>query len=146
MAYAQVLVALDMTDEAEDVLAAARQVADQSATTLHLVTVVKPVADAYGGLEMGNMAATTNLEGELQQQAKTKRQDLAASHGINASNIHVQLGQPAAEIRATAEALNADLIVMGTHGRHGLGLLLGSTATGVLHGVPCDVLTVRIKN
>jgi universal stress protein A len=44
-----------------------------------------------------------------------------------------------------AEELGVDLIVMGTHGRHGLGLLLGSTATGVLHGCPCDVLTVRIK-
>jgi len=34
---------------------------------------------------------------------------------------------------------------MGTHGRHGLGLLLGSTASGVLHGVDCDVLAVRVN-
>ena len=38
----------------------------------------------------------------------------------------------------------ADLIVVGSHGRHGLALLLGSTASGVLHGAPCDVLAVRV--
>ena len=46
---------------------------------------------------------------------------------------------------ALGAIIHADLIVLGTHGRHGLGLLLGSTASGVLHGCPCDVLTVRIK-
>ena len=40
---------------------------------------------------------------------------------------------------------NVDLIVVGTHGRHGLSLVFGSTANGVLHGCCCDVLAVRIK-
>ncbi len=40
---------------------------------------------------------------------------------------------------------NIDLIVVGSHGRHGLALLLGSTANGVLHGANCDVLAVRVK-
>ena len=35
-------------------------------------------------------------------------------------------------------------LVVGSHGRHGLALLLGSTANAVLHGAPCDVLAVRI--
>jgi len=36
--------------------------------------------------------------------------------------------------------------VVGSHGRHGLALLLGSTANGVLHGASCDVLAVRVGN
>lgn len=44
-----------------------------------------------------------------------------------------------------AEEQKADLIVIGSHGRHGLGRLLGSTANGVLQGAPCDVLAVRIR-
>jgi universal stress protein A len=40
----------------------------------------------------------------------------------------------------------ADLIVIGSHGRHGLQLLLGSTANGVLHLSECDVLAVRVGN
>jgi universal stress protein A len=34
--------------------------------------------------------------------------------------------------------------VVGSHGRHGLALLLGSTANDVLHGAPCDVLAVKL--
>ena len=45
--------------------------------------------------------------------------------------------------RATEQA--CDLIVVGSHGRHGLALLLGSTANDVLHGAPCDVLAVHLK-
>jgi universal stress protein A len=56
----------------------------------------------------------------------------------------VKIGNPAHEIRDAATELEADLIVVGTHGRHGLGLLLGSTANAVLHGVGCDVLAVRV--
>lgn len=37
------------------------------------------------------------------------------------------------------------MIVVGSHGRHGLALLLGSTANDVLHGAPCDVLAVSLK-
>ena len=38
----------------------------------------------------------------------------------------------------------ADVIVVGSHGRHGIALLLGSTANGVLHGATTDVLAVRV--
>jgi universal stress protein A len=37
-----------------------------------------------------------------------------------------------------------DLVVVGSYGRHGLQLLLGSTANGVLHLAACDVLAVRV--
>jgi len=43
-----------------------------------------------------------------------------------------------------ADEQGADLIIVGSHGRHGLALLLGSTANGVLHGAACDVLAVRV--
>jgi nucleotide-binding universal stress UspA family protein len=52
-------------------------------------------------------------------------------------------GEPWREIQSVAEALPADLVVMGTHGRSGVGrLLLGSVAEKVLRRVPCPVLTV----
>jgi len=39
---------------------------------------------------------------------------------------------------------NADLVVVGSHGRHGLELLLGSKSNEVVHGTPCDVLAVLL--
>ena len=44
------------------------------------------------------------------------------------------------------EDIQANLIVVGSHGRHGLALIFGSTANGVLHGAGCDVLAVRVKS
>ncbi|BBI62758.1 hypothetical protein HSBAA_40640 [Vreelandella sulfidaeris] len=51
---------------------------------------------------------------------------------------------PDTEIHRFAEEHGVDLIVVGSHGRHGFALLLGSTSTGVLHGAQCDVLAVRV--
>lgn len=53
-------------------------------------------------------------------------------------------GAPAEEILRAAQAMKADLIVMGTHGRTGLArLLAGSVAEQVMRRAPCPVLTVR---
>ncbi|HDK38093.1 MAG TPA: universal stress protein [Thiolapillus brandeum] len=47
------------------------------------------------------------------------------------------------EIVRFAEERQIDLIVVASHGHHGIGALLGSTADGVLHNASCDVLAVR---
>lgn len=57
----------------------------------------------------------------------------------------VKDGDPASEILQCARALNADLIVLGTHGRSGMGrLLLGSVAEKVVRRASCPVLTVKV--
>jgi len=56
------------------------------------------------------------------------------------------LGAPKGVILSHAEGLHADLIVLGTHGHRGIGRLLGSTASAVVHSARCDVLTVRIDS
>jgi len=54
-------------------------------------------------------------------------------------------GVPFVEIIQTAKAKNADLIVIGTHGRTGIDhMLFGSTAEKVVRKAPCPVLTVRM--
>jgi universal stress protein A len=56
-------------------------------------------------------------------------------------------GQPFLEIVNKAKSLNADLIVMGTHGRSGLShVLLGSVAEKVLRLAPCPVMIIRSKD
>lgn len=53
-------------------------------------------------------------------------------------------GDPALHIISVAREVNADMIVMGTHGRSGLGrLLMGSVAEEVLRKAPCPVMTVK---
>ena len=62
-------------------------------------------------------------------------------------DIDVTIGQPIPSILAAARERNADLIVMGTHLRHGWRrALLGSVSEGVLHGSECPVLTVGTQD
>ena len=143
MTYNKILVAVDLTDEAEEVMAAARNVANaQTSAEVDAVCVVRPLARTYGGLDMANVVAGVPFEEEMRQQAEEKLRTLGSEFNIN--EVYVRLGTPAYEIRELAEEIAADLIVIGTHGRHGIGLLLGSTANAVLHGVGCDVLVVKI--
>jgi universal stress protein A len=86
-----------------------------------------------------------SFEEEALKQALSHLTDLGARYGVAEQDIYVVLGAPALEIRESSREFAADLIVIGTHGRHGLGLLLGSTANGVLNGVDCDVLAVRVS-
>ena len=146
MPYKHVLCSVDLSEESAQVLDKARDAAQNNGAKLSLLTIVKPLTQVYGGLDMAPVASgAISFEEEALKQAAAQLQDLGAKYGVAAEDTHVVLGAPAHEIRESSKDFAADLIVMGTHGRHGLGLLLGSTANGVLHGVDCDVLAVRVS-
>jgi universal stress protein A len=145
MSYKHVLAAIDVTDEARQVLDQAREVASEHEAKLSIATVVKPLTHVYGGLDMVSFTqASVDFEEEARSLALSKAREMAADAGLEAADVHVLVGSPSGQIVAAAEAHGADLIVVGSHGKHGLGLLLGSTANGVLHHAETDVLTVRI--
>lgn len=147
-AYQHILVAIDLTDESKQVLERARDEAQRYGAKLSLVHVIKPILQVYGGygvmggVDYGGQMAT--LEVELQKQAREQLGKIATGLGVPAERAHALNGSPAAEIHGLIERTGADLLIIGTHGRHGLGLLLGSTANAVLHGTKCDVLVVRV--
>lgn len=144
--YQKVLVAVDQTDEAEEVIAAADRVAKKNDAELSFLTVVRPVNYAYTGYDtVAGYANFPAFEAEAQKAAIEMLQKKARDIGRDDSKVAVVLGKPSTAIKDHAKEIDADLIVVGSHGRHGLGLLLGSTANGVLHGAPSDVLTIRIK-
>lgn len=146
MSYKHVLVAVDLSGESAQVLKKARATADSHGAKLSVINVVKPITQAYRGLDMASIPkGSDSFEAEAFKQASQQLADNAINYRIDQADVHVNVGNPAHEIRDTARELEADLIVVGTHGRHGLGLLLGSTANAVLHGVDCDVLAVRMR-
>lgn len=145
MSYANILVAIDLSEESRAVLDAAKAVASKTGARMHLVTVVKPLTQVYGGLDMAPIArGTVSFEEEAAAQAKKQLENLADEYGIAWQNVHIVVGSPGAEIRELARSVSADLIVLGSHGRHGFSLLLGSTANAVLHDAGCNVLAVRL--
>ncbi|NIB41293.1 universal stress protein [Pseudomaricurvus alkylphenolicus] len=141
--YSHILVGLDLSEESNQVLNRAVALARANAATLSLVHVVEPLTFAYGGDIPVDLS---EIQEQLQQQAHQQLKELSQPADIGQENQHVVVGQPVAEIHDLAEQLNVDLIVVGSHGRRGLALLLGSTANGVLHGAKTDVLAVRVKD
>jgi len=146
VAYSNILIAIDLSEESREVLDAAKAVATRTGARLHLVTVIKPLSQVYGGLDMAPIASgTVSFEEEATTQAHRQLTTLAEEYGIDPGDVHVELGAPGPTIRDLAKATRADLIVIGSHGRHGFSLLLGSTANAVLHDVGCNVLAVRLQ-
>lgn len=139
--YTHILVAIDLSDESAQVLSRAAALASANQAALNLVHVVEPLTFAYGGDIPVDLS---EIQQQLQTQATEQLARLAAPYNIPAENQSILIGQPVAEIHELADNLGADLIVLGSHGRKGLALLLGSTANGVLHGAKRDVLAVRV--
>lgn len=139
--YNTILAAVDLSKDSFKVLDKAIAAANEN-SNIHLVHVVEPVAAGYS---MDIYAVNIN---ELQQEAITtsekKLTAIAKDLNIDNAQMHTLLGAPGPEIRNLAAEINADAIVIGSHGHSGWKILLGSTAIKLLHGASCDVLTVHV--
>tara|TARA_R110000737_G_scaffold56052_4_gene80022 strand:+ start:2093 stop:2554 length:462 start_codon:yes stop_codon:yes gene_type:complete len=117
---------------------------------LSVIHVIEPIPEVYYGGIYGvvpNLDATDSVSATklLEERAKEQLKPLAKSLGIKAQSLHIPIGRISEEILAFAESKKVDLIITGSHGVHGLQLLLGSTANAILHGAKCDVLAVRCQ-
>ena len=143
--YQKILVAVDLSNESEAVLTKAHLIAGSNAD-IHLVYVQEPMDNIYVGLvpQSAAFSGLGDLEAQLCEELKQKLTALGSKFNVSAENLHILNGSPANEIHRFASENDIQLIVIGTHGRKGIQLLLGSTANAVLHGAGCDVLSVRV--
>ncbi|MFT7301039.1 MAG: universal stress protein A [Porticoccus sp.] len=139
--YKHILVGLDLSEESQQVVERVKSLFTGSNQKLSLVHVQEPLSFAYGGDIPMDLTDTQN---QLEGRAKGHLGVIGKELNIATEDQHVIIGQPAHEMHRFATENNVDLVVVGSHGRHGLSLIFGSTATGVLHGSHCDVLAVRI--
>lgn len=143
--YTHILLAVDFSDHTDAIAERARDLADKYEAKISLLHVVDnlPIVDTVNG---PIIPYEIDLTEQLMESAKLRLEKLAERFNIPENNRFLELGSPKIEIVRIAEENSVDLIVVGSHGRHGLALLLGSTANGVLHHAKCDVLAVRIKD
>ena len=144
--YRTILAAVDLTDSAGHVLAQAAELAARYQAVLHLVHVVEYLPPIVVGDEPVPAINMGIDETEMAERAMVRLQELASQQKLTSCEQYVEVGTPKIEIIELAEKVGADLIVIGSHGRHGISRLLGSTANAVLHHTPCDVLAVRLKS
>jgi len=139
--YQHILLAVDLSEDSLTLAKRGKALADQNDAKLSLVHTIEPINFAYGGDIPMDLSA---IQEQLDEHAHKKVAEFAKQFNIEEQNQHIVVGLPQNEIHRLARELNVDLIVVGTHGRHGLSLLLGSTSNGVLHGAECDILAVRV--
>ncbi len=139
----RILLASDLAEDARLVAARARMIADACRAELHIIHVIEPFSLNYGGEISIDLSS---VQDQIHDQATAHLGDLASDFEIQEHCRHLVFGTPEAEIHKKADTLEADLIVVGTHGRHGIALLFGSQSTSVLHGAKCDVLAVRVPD
>jgi universal stress protein A len=141
-AYKHILVALDLSNEARQVAERGHDLAAHYGAKLSLIHVVEPVIVDNSYDLMTSLPA--ELDDSLQERARKFLAKISNQLNLGEVGQIVKLGSTRSEIFRVAQEQAMDLIVIGTHGRHGVGLLLGSTANAILHGTPCDVHAVRI--
>ncbi len=139
--YQRIMLAVDLTEESTHVAERALALAKAFDAELHVVHVIEPLSLAYGGDIPMDLST---VQEQIHEQAKSHLAEFANRLQVPDDRQYLIFGRPESEIQRVAESKEADVIVVGSHGRHGLALLLGSTANGVLHGANCDVVAVRV--
>ncbi len=143
--YTHILVAVDFSASADQVLAKARDIAQRNnakLSMLHVVEYMPPVDYANDPMLVSNLEIDEN---EMLEQAKKSLQKFSNKHNLKNVELNVQLGRAKHEITQFVKTHRCDLVVMGSHGRRGISLFLGSTANAVLHAMPCDIMTVKVE-
>ena len=143
-AYSHILLAVDFTPVTDTVTRQAMELCQEFKARLSLVHVVE-----FTQMDLSNdlvLPQELEIDQERMKQARQRLEELAKNTGVDKSECFVSQGSTRREILRLAKELNTNLIVIGSHGREGIQRLLGSTANAVLHGAPCDVLAVRIKD
>lgn len=141
--YSHILLATDLSDDNSAVIQRAQMLAQQNSAKLSLVHVVESVP-IYFGNEMV-LPETQEIEEQLLKRAEKKMAELVAKLTTDNVATNVVVGITKVEVIDYAQKQGVDLIVVGSHSRHGLGHLLGSTARAVLNLAECDVMAVKIK-
>ena len=136
MKYQHIVAAVDVYEKQQAALQRAVELAKSYQATLDVVHVAPQI--------VVNIPYSADVQTNLEAEAKQRLDVLVAGIKLPGVKAHSVVGSAAREVVKVAQAVKADVIVVGSHGKHGVDLMLGSTANAIVHHAACDVLTVRI--
>src|SRR5476649_1784191 len=113
--YKHILFATDLTDDTEYLIEKVRTIRGYTGATLSVIHVVEPMPGysyAYLGIE--------DIEGQLIEEAREAQKKLGAKLSVERNDQWIEVGPTKSKILKVASEIGADLIVCGSHGRHGL--------------------------
>ena len=141
----RILVPVDFDERALAALDWAGELARRTGAQIDLIhvwqmpTFIRPSVYWEAGSDEERLTAY------LENETRAKYDELAvkaAESKVTISERRIERGEPSRVILDVAQSGDYDLIVMGTHGRSGVGRVLGSVAARVLQHAPCPVMTL----
>lgn len=137
-AYKRIAVAMDFTGGEEKLLAEVLRVADGTKPRVYLIHVVESPAARAIGPHAADREVTFDFS-RLQQLADTLR-----AAGLEVECL-LGMGDPAPEIARLVNQVQADLVIMGSHGHSGISdVIHGTTIEGVRHRIRANLLVVYL--
>jgi universal stress protein A len=142
--YQHIVLATDFSPHAQRAAERAKELAGKYQASLSLIHVLDDFI-LYDQFYDPIAENRLELQRVLEQSAREHLADLGVELGItNSGDIHLLNGPPKQAILSFVEDHAIDLVVVGSHGRHGVERLLGSVAAGIVNNARCDILTVHL--
>jgi nucleotide-binding universal stress UspA family protein len=140
----KILVPTDFSESSNAAYKYALRFGQQFRAELHVIHIFEPVLSP----QFANLPGAPAFSDDERTSAEEKLRvwaDSAGAMGVR-TNMLVRNGLPAHEIVEAAKDIDADLIIIATHGHTGWKYFcIGSTAERVVRAAPCPVLVVREK-
>jgi len=145
----RVVTPIDFSDNSKLIAESAAYMAGKFGASMNLIFVVQNFED-YSGFFVPQMTIPA-LEGELAESAEVKMtsfckdlEPFCQKSGVSVLEHKVVMGDVGEKIVEYANEMEADLIVMGTHGYKGLEkIMFGSVADKVVRAASCPVMTIN---
>lgn len=143
--YQHILFASDLTSRDDKLIKKASELAKTFGAKLSVIHCIEPMP-TYGSFRVESVIE--DIEKEWIENTRKEVENLISVSGVEIHEQIIQIGQTKRLITEAAVEHNVDLILVGSHGRHGLAelsKLIGSTANAVNSHAKCDVLTIHME-
>ena len=140
--YESIVVGTDGSPTAQRAVDEATRLAETTGGKLHVVAAYEPLRGAKivgapeGAAKVWELKPDAKVQSVIQEAESTVR-----LKGVDVES-HTVTGDPADALLEIAKHANADLIVVGNRGMHGMTRVLGSVPNKVSHRAACNVLIV----
>jgi len=144
--YEAIVVGTDGSETAAEAVSEAFSLAEALKSKVHVVSAYEPLRGAriVGAPEEAAKVWQIRPDSEVQS-IVDEATSLARRRGVDVK-AHTLVGDPADALLKVAEEENADVIVVGSRGMHGVGRVLGSVPNKVSHRAGCHVLIVATES
>ena len=134
--YTHILFATDHTELSKNITPKVKKLAKLLDAKISLITVLEHSPTT-------GYPSIPDVESPVSEQLQLAMAELGDKLQVPRKRQHIVFGSVKDQVLSHADSLQANLIVVGSHGRHGLSRLLGSSANAIVNGAQCDVLLLR---